>query len=175
MSVNTKQNKRKGPKVQRRKRSRERSNIESVVDVILAPEGAEAPEFLLPASLIGEKDADKQKRKEQHGNNRFDCEKLLVSINLIVRLCPYFGPDGKRRGYEINNFELLIHKKYEEASLNAGTHKMAEDNEKEKKTICNTLEVFQEGLTSRAVTDSTKKETAGRKSMSSESGKLSRK
>ena len=47
--------------------------------------------------------------------------------------------------------------------------------EKEKKPICKTLEVFQEGLTSRAVTDSTKKETAGRKSMSSESGKLSRK
>ena len=99
---------------------------------------------------------------------------LLVSVNLIVRLCPYFGPDGKRRGYEINNFELLIHKKYEEAS-HADTDKMAEDNEKEKKTICKTLEVFQEGLTSRAVTDSTKKETAGRKSMSSESGKLSRK
>ena len=100
---------------------------------------------------------------------------LLVSINLIVRLCPYFGPDGKRRGYEINNFELLIHKKYEEASLNAGTDKMAEDNEKEKKIICNTVEVFQEGLTSRAVSDLAKKKPSGRRLMSSESGKLSRK
>ena len=115
-----------------------------------------------------------RKGKNHMGTIGLIGKSLLVSVNLIVRLCPYFGPDGKRRGYEINNFELLIHKKYEEAS-HADTDKMAEDNEKEKKTICKTLEVFQEGLTSRAVTDSTKKETAGRKSMSSESGKLSRK
>ena len=70
---------------------------------------------------------------------------------IILRVSPYFGPDGKRRGYDIDNVELLISTKYEEASYKEEKYDddvvddSAEADEEKKKAIVSALEAFQEG------------------------------
>ena len=90
-------------------------------------------------------------------------------MKVFFRSCPYFGPDGERRGYEIDNFELLITKKYEEASLKdlgqAGVDKSAEESEKEKLAIFDTLQAFQAGNICMVPQMLTRKKSARRKSM----------
>ena len=82
MSFNSQKTKRKEPKHQRRKRSQERSNIESVVDLILPAEGVGSAGYMLPDKYVEEKqteDKDKDPR-EANGHNRFIFEWMSLLI-----------------------------------------------------------------------------------------------
>ena len=62
----------------------------------------------------------------------------------FISTCPYFDSDGNRRGYDVDNYELLIAKKYEEAT-HRSSKIMQEDleRENEKKALFKALEIFQ--------------------------------
>ena len=45
---------------------------------------------------------------------------------------PYFNADGTRRGFEIENFELLIKQKYKEAEVEAELSEEEDPDEAEK-------------------------------------------